>query len=442
MDQGIKFILVLWPDYYPDKPGGHATGRSLMCELLDLNELGEWKDKLGYFYGFPRMPVNSWEFVFLTLAKRTMRGKLSALGLGFRMFKDKLTGKAHAGSGQALQGRLLQAALKADIPIRLSTPVVDLVTEGDRVTGVVVEGPEGRRTIEGRRGVLLNTGGFSHDLAMREKYQPKPASVDWTQSNPGDTGDGIRMAQKLGADVDLMNEAWWTPGSLMPDGKFAGFHVPGESGKPHIIIVGKDGKRIGNEAGAYMEFGQKMFAGGHVPAVAILESRALAHYTWGPIRGITSIQPYIEMGYLKKADILRGLAQQCGIDPDGFEAEVERFNRFCETGVDEDFQRGATAYSRIMGDPTNKPNPSLGKIEKGPFYAVTIWPLDVGTSGGLVTDEYARVLKPDGSAIPGLYATGNATAPVVGPCYPGAGASIGHGIAFGYVAARHALGAN
>ena len=100
MDQGIKFILVLWPDYYPDKPGGHATGRSLMCELLDLNELGEWKDKLGYFYGFPRMPVNSWEFVFLTLAKRTWRGKLSALGLGWRMFKDKLTGKT-AREGQA-----------------------------------------------------------------------------------------------------------------------------------------------------------------------------------------------------------------------------------------------------------------------------------------------------------------------------------------------------
>ena len=442
MDQGIKFILVLWPDYYPDKPGGHATGRSLMCELLDLNELGEWKDKLGYFYGFPRMPVNSWEFVFLTLAKRTWRGKLSALGLGWRMFKDKLTGKTHAGSGQALQGRMLQAALKAEIPIRLSTPVVDLVVDKGRVTGVVVDGPDGRKTIEGRRGVLLNTGGFSHNLAMRQKYQPAPASVAWTQSNPGDTGDGITMAQKLGADVDLMNEAWWTPGSLFADGSFAGFHVPGEAGKPHIIIVGKDGKRIGDEGGAYMEFGQKMFAGGHVPAYAILESRVLDHYSWGPIRGLAAIQPHIDSGYLTKADSLRELAEKIGIDRQGFEAEVARFNRFCETGVDEDFGRGATAYGRIMGDPTNKPNPGLGKIEKGPFYAVTIWPLDVGTSGGLVTDEYARVLKPDGSAIAGLYATGNATAPVVGPCYPGAGASIGHGITFGYVAARHALGGN
>lgn len=442
MDQGMKFILVLWPDYYPDKPGGHATGRSLMAPLLDLNELGEWKDKLGFFYGFPRMPVNSWEFVFLTLAKRTLRGKISALGLGWRMFKDKITGQSHAGSGQSLQGRLLQVALKAGIPIRLETPVVDLIMEGDRVSGVVVDGPEGRKTIEGRRGVLLNTGGFSHNLAMREQYQPKPASVAWTQANPGDTGEGISMAQKLGADVDLMNEAWWTPGSLMPDGGFAGFHVPGEAGKPHIIIVGKDGKRIGNEGGAYMEFGQKMFAGGHVPCTAILESRALERYTWGPIRGITSIKPFVEMGYLKKADTIRGLAEQCGIDPDGFEAEVKRFNHFCDTGVDEDHGRGATAYGRIMGDPTNKPNPGLGKIEKGPFYAVTIWPLDVGTSGGMVTDEYGRVLKADGSPIPGLYASGNATAPVVGPCYPGAGASIGPSLTFGYVAARHALGGN
>ena len=209
-----------------------------------------------------------------------------------------------------------------------------------------------------------------------------------------------------------------------------------------IIIVGKDGKRIGDEGGASMEFGPKMFAGGHVPAYAILESRVLDHYSWGPIRGLAAIQPHIDSGYLTKADSLRELAEKIGIDRQGFEAEVARFNRFCETGVDEDFGRGATAYGRIMGDPTNKPNPGLGKIEKGPFYAVTIWPLDVGTSGGLVTDEYARVLKPDGSAIAGLYATGNATAPVVGPCYPGAGASIGHGITFGYVAARHALGGN
>ena len=154
--------------------------------------------------------------------------------------------------------------------------MTELIIDGGRVTAVKILGPTGERHIQAKRGVLLNTGGFSHNLAMRQAYQPAPASVDWTMANPGDTGEGIQMAQKLGADIDLMREAWWTPGSLLPNGRYAGFHVPGESGKPHIIIVGKNGRRIGNEAGAYMEFGQRMFAAGAVPAYAILESRALA----------------------------------------------------------------------------------------------------------------------------------------------------------------------
>ena len=384
--------------------------------------------------------MNSWEFVNLTLAKRTLKGKAAALRLAARMLQDKLTGRRRVGSGNALQGRMLQAALRAQIPIRLSTALTELIVEGELVTGVKVLGPTGERCIQAKRGVLLNTGGFSHNLAMRQAYQPAPASVDWTMANPGDTGEAIQMAQKLGADIDLMREAWWTPGSLLPNGRYAGFHVPGESGKPHIIIVGKNGRRIGNEAGAYMEFGQKMFAAGAVPAYAILESRALAHYTWGPILKGAQIQPFIDTGYLKTGATLRELAERSGIDPNGLEAEIAKFNGFAEAGVDADFGRGSSVYNRVMGDPTVKPNPSLGKIEKAPFYAVTIWPMDVGTSGGLVTDEYARVLRTDGSAIRGLYAAGNATAPVVGASYPGAGASIGGSLTFGYVAARHALG--
>src|SRR5262249_17812253 len=167
--------------------------------------------------------------------------------------------------------------------------------------------------------------------------EPAPASTSWTMSNPGDTGDAIQMAQNLGAAVDVMEEAWWTPGSLMPDGRYAGFHVPGESGKPHIIIVGKNGRRVGNEAGSYMEFGQKMFAAGAVPAWAIFESRTLEKYTWGPIRPGTSIQDFIDSGYLKQSDNLADLAKQCGIDPGGLKQEIARFNGFAARGVDTDF---------------------------------------------------------------------------------------------------------
>jgi 3-oxosteroid 1-dehydrogenase len=148
----------------------------------------------------------------------------------------------------------------------------------------------------------------------------------------------------------------------------------------------------------------------------------------------------VEKGYRKTATVVRGFAQRTGIDPQGLEAEIAKFNGFAEKGVDADFGRGNSVHNRAMGDPTVKPNPSLGTIEKAPFYAVTIWPMDVGTSGGLVTDEYARVLRSDGSVIRGLYASGNTTAPVIGASYPGAGASIGASLTFGYVAARHALG--
>ncbi len=442
LDQGVKLIRVPWPDYYSDLPGGHKIGRTISAALFDLRELGDWQDKVGYFYGFPRLPVGSWEFVDHTLAKTTWKGKLAGMRLAFKMFKDKLTGGRTVGSGNAVQGRFLKAALDAQIPLYMETEITGLLTEDGHVVGVRVRDPRGERTIGATRGVLLNAGGFSRNAEMRKKYQPQPSSTDWTMANPGDTGGVMQMAMDLGADIDCMEEAWWTPGSLMPDGKYAGFHVPGESGKPHVIIVGPNGRRVGNEAGAYMEFGQKMYAAGAVPSWAINESRMLKDYSWGPLLPGKPKKPWIDNGYLIKADTIAELAQKCGIDAAGLEAEIARFNLFAEKGVDEDFGRGTSHHNRAMGDPGHKPNPSLGKIERAPFYAVKIWPLDVGTSGGIVTDEHARVLKADGTPIPGLYAAGNITAPVVGHTYPGAGASIGGGIVFGYVAARHALGAN
>ncbi|MCB2075281.1 MAG: FAD-binding protein [Novosphingobium sp.] len=442
LDQGVKLIRVPWPDYYSSLPGGHEYGRTISAALFDLRELGDWQDRVGFFYGFPRLPVGSWEFVDLTLAKTTWKGKIAGMRLALKMAKDKLTGSRTVGSGNAVQGRFLKAALDAQIPLYMETEIVGLEVEDGRVAGVRVRDGKGERTIGANRGVLLNAGGFSRNPEMRRKYQPQPNTGEWTMVNPGDTGDVMQMAMALGADTDCMEEAWWTPGSLLPDGKYGGFHVPGESGKPHVIIVGPDGRRVGNEAGAYMEFGQRMYAMGAVPSWAILESRALRNYSWGPLLPGKPRKPWIENGYLVEAGTIEDLARKCGIDAEGLKAEVARFNSFAEKGVDEDFQRGASHHNKAMGDPGHKPNPSLGKIEKGPFYAVKIWPLDVGTSGGLVTDEHSRVLREDGSAIPGLYAAGNITAPVVGHTYPGAGASIGGGIAFGYVAARHAIGAN
>jgi 3-oxosteroid 1-dehydrogenase len=155
--------------------------------------------------------------------------------------------------------------------------------------------------------------------------------------------------------------------------------------------------------------------------------------------GVTP-KEWIEGGYLKRAESLAKLAAECGIDPAALSQTVGRFNGFARTGIDEDFHRGAGAHDRYYADPLHKPNACLGELSKPPFYAIQIYPGDVGTAGGLLTDEHARVLTKEGQPIPGLYAAGNVTASVMGRTYPGAGASIGASAVFGYIAARHAAG--
>jgi 3-oxosteroid 1-dehydrogenase len=212
---------------------------------------------------------------------------------------------------------------------------------------------------------------------------------------------------------------------------------------PHLIMVDQQGRRFADESGAYMEIGQRLYArheqtGKGIPAWVILDSRHRKNYPWGTAQPGKTPPSWLESGYMKKADSLEELARLCGIDWSGLEAEVDKFNGYCRTGVDSEFNRGGRAFDRAHGDPTVTPNPNLGTIEQGPFYAVAMYPGDVGTAGGIVTDEHARVLRADGSVIEGLYATGNSTASVVGRCYPGAGSSIGASFVFGYRAAQHA----
>jgi 3-oxosteroid 1-dehydrogenase len=445
---GMKFQRVeYWPDYYDELPGGEKTSRSLVAPLFDLTELGEWSDKVAAPPG-EDVPVNTDVLAHVILMARTLKGFRSAVMLGLRQLKDKLTGSKTRGMGRAIQGRLLQIALRENLPIWLDSPVENLITEGGEVVGVKVKRHGKTLRIKAGRGVLLNVGGFSRNLAMRERYQPQPASVKWTNSNPGDTGEMIETTIKLGADIECMEEAWWIVTSIGIDGNTdieTGMRMLHhlDIAKPHCIIVDQDGRRFANEAGSYMEIGQRIYRNhkeGHnsVPCWAILESRNRKRHMWAS--GLPGKPPkaWIESGYMKQADTLGELAEICGIDPAGLQATVERFNQFAKNGVDEDFGRGSREFDRRNGDPRNKPNPSLGAFERSPFYAVALYPGDIGTSGGLVTNEYSRVLKEDGSPIKGLYATGNTTSSVYGRCYPGAGASISASLAFGYLAAQHA----
>jgi 3-oxosteroid 1-dehydrogenase len=437
----MRFSHAHTPDYYSAAPGALAEGRSLISPLFDLNRLGEWAEHLARFEKWPPLPIESSEFARLGLVKRTVAGKLTAAKVAWRMLYQKVTGKRLRGMGSAVQGRMLEIALRQQIDLWRASPMTSLVIEGGRVTGIVVQRGNATVRVGAREGVLLNSGGFSRSEPMRRAYQPEPNGIRWTVANPGDTGEVIRAAVEAGAAIDLMDAALWSPASFQPDGQFEGFHVPNDAGKPHCIVVDASGARFANEAQGYVDFGVAMYAQHAVPAWAIFDNQHRQQYPWGMALPGQTPEHWLKSGYMKRASSIGELARQCGIDHAKLTGTIERFNGFVATGVDADFRRGEGAYQqRNSGDPTYRPNPNLGTLERAPFYAVQLWPGDVGTQGGLVVDELARVLREDGSVIPNLYATGNCTASLFGHSYPGAGASIAKSLTFAYIAARHALG--
>ncbi len=447
-----------WPDYYDDLPGGLPEGRSLLAEPFDLRELGEAGKHLGLYEPLRGMPLGPDGFPVLFLMKRTWAGKQRALSLGLKMLRDKLLGRVTLANGGAIQGRMLQIALRNDVEIHRQTPVTGFMVERGHVVGVTVLHRGEPLEIRATSGVICNAGGFSRNGAFRQAVSGGLMSDDLTNANPGDTGEVIEQMTALGAQTDCLDTAWWVvtsrhvdgswpEGVIQPDGKVLPFMHHLDISLPHVIMVDQSGRRLANESGAYMEIGERILkrqreSGNAMPCWAIFDRRHRERYPWGSFPPGKTPQGWIDSGYMKKAATLNELAAMCGIDAAGLQGEVRRYNRFCKTGVDEDFGRGARHFDRSHGDPTVMPNPNLGAIAEGPFYACAIYPGDVGTAGGVVADEYARVTRPDGSPIGGLYAIGNSTASIFGRCYPGAGASIAASFAFGFVAAHHALGTN
>ncbi len=449
-----------WSDYYDDRPGGEPRSRCLMAPLYDARALGPWAKRLARSPVGGGMPVHSHELPILYLLKRTWKGKAMALRLGARMLRSRLSGADLVSNGAAIQGRLLEIALREGIPIVPEAKVSDLVVEADRVVGVRVELAEGPRVVRARDAVLLNAGGFSRSQALRERFGPAPTAAQWTAANPGDTGELLEAAMRLGAAVDNLDAFWWVPttqhldgswpeGTTMPDGTLAPWTHHLDLSLPYSIVVDRTGERYLNESASYMEVGERMHErhrilqdcqSSAIPSFVIFDGLHRRRYPWGTaLPGVTP-KAWLESGYMKKADTLGGLAAECGINAAGLAKTVERWNGFCRSGVDADFNRGGRCFDRAHGDPTVRPNPNLGPISTPPFFAVPMVPSDVGTAGGLVTDAFARVLRGDGRPIEGLYATGNTTASVMGRTYPGAGASIAASFTFAWIAAYHAFG--
>lgn len=435
-----------YADYYPERPGGMADGRALEGSPFDGNKLGKDLGQLRPMgIKIPAgLAFTASEYHKLGMITSTWAGKWTAIKVGVRTILNLMVGVKLLALGQALVARLRLSLKDENIPIWLNSPLKDLVIENGTCVGIVIEQNGKLLRIRANKGVILAAGGFAHNQEMRDKYQKAPVHHEWSSANSANTGDAIQLGMKLGAKIDLMDDAWWGPTSVPPNAQVM-FHV-GERSYPGAIMVNAAGKRFTNEAASYVEVVHAMYEKHtakvpHVPATFIMDQRYRSKYIFGTLFPMQPIpKSYFESGYFKRADTLEELAKQCGLDPRTLVETVERFNQFARNGVDEDFHRGESAYDRYYGDPMVKPNPCLTPIEKPPFYAVQMVAGDLGTKGGLVMDEHARVLRDDGSVIAGLYVTGNNSASVMGNTYPGPGGTIGPSMTFGYIAAKHIAG--
>lgn len=350
--------------------------------------------------------------------------------------------------GTALLGLLRNALDRSGVPLWLESPFMSLIEANGRVTGAVVRHDGRELRIGTRKGVILAAGGFERNAELRAKHLPAAPNPEASGSQINNRGDAIVEAQLHGAAVRNMDSAWWAPVFRVP-GEERGRLSTVERALPFSIIVNPAGERYANEALSYHRFGETMMAkdapgAGTDPSWLVFDARYRARYPAGPV--IPNIPdamlPAGVRKILRKSNTVAGLAEAIGVPRASLEATVERFNALVRAGRDADFGRGDAAYDRLYGDPRITPNPSLGALEKAPFYAIPLHLGDIGTNGGLVTDERARVQREDGSVIGGLYAIGNMAASVMGYAYPGAGATLGPAMTFGYLAASDACGIN
>ncbi|MFG2620120.1 FAD-dependent oxidoreductase [Streptomyces sp. NPDC048507] len=426
-----------YPDYFPEAQGGMAQGRSVEPCIVDfrlLGELGREMRRAGLpTYG---LTMTSYDFRFLNMAGRTWAGRRASVRVGMRALGALAAGRRPLSLGEALIARMRLSLHRLGGDLWLSAPLTGLVTDASgRVAGVRVLRGGREVTVGAGGGVVLASGGFSHDQALREKHLPAPTSTDWTHASPEQTGDALRLGEELGAATDLLDRVWGAP-SLCPPGERP-FFLVADRGVPGMVIVNGAGERYANEALPYHAFVDRMYAADRpeaptVPSWLVLDARAKSRYLFaGLLPGQPFPKRWLESGFLKKAATLEELARQTAAP--GLPAAVARFNGFAERGRDEDFGRGDSVYDRYYGDPT-LPNPNLAPIAKGPFYALPVHPGDIGTKGGLVTDGDGRVLREDATAVEGLYASGNCSAAVMGETYPGPGATIGPAMAFSWAA--------
>ncbi len=442
------------PDYEQQVEGATLRGRALEPLAFDGRRLGAALARI-------RPPIPEFTIFGGMMVDRTDIGHLLGLTKSIASFAHatKILGrygldrvKGSRGSrlvmGNALVGRLLMSLLDRNVDIVTSTHVRAFLTDAAGVSGVVAAHADITRKINATSAVVLAAGGYGRHKTRRAQMLPTPVP-EYSPTAPGHTGEMQDLALALGARFGEGNldNAFWAPVSVRtrPDGSTAIFpHFVLDRSKPGTVCVDQRGARFVNETSSYHVFARAMVDANRtapcIPCFIITDAAGLKKYGLGMVRmGTRNLAPYLADGYLTEADSIPDLAIALKMDATTLAHSIATINSYAATGTDPDFGRGTTAYHRHNGDPTHAPNPTLGPIATAPFYAVRLYPGDIGAAAGLVIDPWARVTKADNQPIGRLYACGNEANSVMGGTYPGPGITIGPAITFAYRAIRHAV---
>jgi succinate dehydrogenase/fumarate reductase flavoprotein subunit len=442
------------PDYL-NLPGAAVGGRALGAIEFDGRKLGadfvRVRPPRREFTVLGGMMVGKTDIPVLLRPFGSWGNFKDAAGLLIRHALDRLRFKRGTRliMGNALVGRLLHDLKRLSVDIRYRSSLKELIKDGDEIAGAVLTTPAGEVALRARKGVVLATGGIGWSGELRERLLPENTRR-YSLSPDSNTGDGILAGERASGAIDdkLNSPALWMPSSVMQqsDGHISVFpHIMLDRAKPGLLAVDKSGRRFVNEANSYHDFVQGMLQSNRspssVPSFLVCDRSFIADYGIGLVHpGTRDLRRFVEAGYLFEGRTIAELAAAIGADGDALAQTVERYNRYAETGIDEEFGRGASELNRFNGDPASTPNPCLRRIGSGPYYAVAVWPSDLASSAGLRVDTSGRVLRSDGSVIGGLYAVGTDAASIFRGHYPGPGTMIGPAMVFAWRAAMDAAG--
>lgn len=433
-----------YSDYHPENPGGDSVGRTCEAKAFNINRLGEESKRLrpAPMNAPIPMPVTGYDYKWMNLMFskpfKAFPIVFKAMGQGIG---GLLIGKKMTAGGEALAAGLFTGVKDKNIPVWTNTGLKELIKKDNKIVGAIVEQDGKEYTITARKGVILAAGGFDHNLPMRQKYQSPSLTNHYSLGAEENKGDGIfKPQEKLNAATAYMNESWWFPAVAPVEKDGAPQVMLAERSLPGGFIVNSKGERFINEAKDYMSFGQNLLKkekeGNSIKEMwLVFDQKYRNKYILaGAIMPKMPLpKEWYEAGIAHKANSPEELAEKTGFPKETFTATFSRFNKMAENGKDEDFQRGESAYDRYYGDPTVKPNPNLRPLQENKLYAVKMVLADLGTCGGVVADEYGRVIDKEENIISGLYAIGNNSANIFGRVYPGAGGTIAQGIVFGYI---------